>query len=77
MTDISYDQDLDNVNIELFNRFGMDYSDERRFRCVCCKAPICLDEGYSSSGKRMICARCFYTKFDGDIIKAHNWMRED
>lgn len=77
MTDILYDQDLNNVNVELFNRFGMDYPKDRRFRCVCCREPICLDDGYSSSGHRMICERCFNTKFDGNILKAHDWMRED
>lgn len=76
MTDILYDQDLNNVNVELYNRLGMDYSEERRFRCVCCKKPICLDEGYSSRGNRMICERCFNTKFEGNILKAHDWMRE-
>lgn len=76
MTDILYDKNLNNVNIELFNRFGMVYPKERRFRCVCCKKPICLDEGYSSRGRRMICDRCFITKFDGSILKAHVWMRE-
>lgn len=77
MADILYDKDLNNVNIELFNRFGMDNSRERRFRCVCCKEPISLEEGYSSSGRRMICERCLNTKFDGNILKAHDWMRED
>lgn len=77
MTDILYDQDLNNVNIELFNRFGTDYPKERHFRCVCCGEPICLNEGNSSRGRRMICDRCLNDKFDGNILKAHDWMRED
>ena len=77
MINISYDHHLNNVNIAIFNRFGMDYSRERRFRCVCCKEPISLDEGYSSRGRRMICDRCLNVKFGGDILKAHAWMLED
>lgn len=76
MTDILYYTDLNNVNVELFNRFGMDYPKERRFRCVCCKEPICLDKGYSSSGRRMICLACYAKYFNSDILAAHAWMRE-
>ena len=77
MVDIEYDRDLDTVNIEVFKRTGFDNGAERCFRCVCCKDPICLDEGYSSRGRRMICEQCFNTKFDGNILKAHDWMQED
>ena len=77
MDDILYDKDLNNVNIELYNRFGTDYPEERWFRCVCCKDPTRLDEGYSSRGHRMICERCFNTKFDGNILKARDWWQED
>lgn len=76
MTDILYDQDLNNVNIELFNRLWFDYPKVKAFRCVCCKEPISFDEGYSSNGRRMICELCLNTKFDGNILKARDWMRE-
>lgn len=40
MVRIEYDEDLDTVNVEIFERTGLDNGTERRFRCVCCKKPI-------------------------------------
>ena len=71
MVDIEYDKDLDTVNIEVF-----DNSTERRFRCVCCKKPICISESFSSRGHRMICWSCYSKYFNDDILVAHAWMRE-
>ena len=76
MFDIEYDRDLDTVNIEVFKRTGLDNGTERRFRCVCCKKPICISECISSRGHRMICCSCYLKYFNNDILAAHAWMRE-
>ena len=71
-----YDRDLDTVNIEVFKRTGFDNSAERRFRCVCCKKPICISDSFSSRGRRMICWSCYLKYFNNNILAAHAWMRE-
>ena len=76
MFDIEYDGDLDAVNIEVFKRTGTYNSTERRFRCVCCKKPICISESASSRGHRMTCCSCYLKYFNDDILAAHAWMRE-
>ena len=76
MFDIEYDRDLDVVNIEVFKRTGLDNGTERRFRCVCCKNPICIDESISSRFHRMVCWSCYLRYFDGNILAAHAWMSE-
>lgn len=76
MFDIEYDRDLDTVNIEVFKRTGLDNGTERRFRCVCCKKPICISECISSRGHRMICWPCYLKYFNDNILAAHAWMRE-
>lgn len=76
MVDIEYDKDLDTVNIEAFERKGTYNDTERRFRCVCCKKPICISESFSSRGRRMICWSCYLKYFNGNILVAHAWMKE-
>ena len=76
MCEIEYDKGLDMVNVEIFGRTGTDNSTERRYRCVCCRKPVCIDESYSSRGRLMICESCFLKYFDGDILAAHKRMRE-
>lgn len=73
---IEYDKNLDTVNIEVFERTGIDNETERRFRCVCCKKPICISESFSSHGHRMVCWSCYSKYFNGNILIAHLWMRE-
>lgn len=70
MFDIEYDRDLDTVNIEVFERKGPYNDIERRFRCVCCKKPICIDESILSRGHRMVCWSC-YLKYSIAI----SWLR--
>lgn len=76
MFDIEYDKDLDTVNIEVFKRTGTYNPTERRFRCVCCKKPICISKCVSSRGRRMICWQCYSKYFNNEILAAHAWMRE-
>ena len=76
MADIEYEKDLDIVNIEVFERTGLDDGTERRFRCVCCKKPICIAESISSRGYRMVCWSCYSKYFNDDVLAAHAWMRE-
>ena len=75
MNDIEYDENIDTVNIEIFSRTGTSNYNERRFRCVLCKQPVCIDESYSSNGRKMICWICLHRYFDGKILDAHAWMR--
>lgn len=76
MADIEYDEDLDIVNVEVIERTGLDNQTERRFRCVCCKKPISILESISSRGHHMICWTCYWKYFDGNILAAHEWMKE-
>ena len=76
MVDIEYARDINTVNIETFKRTGFDNYTERRFRCVCCKKPICIAECVSSRGHRMICGSCYLKYFNNDSLAAHTWMRE-
>ena len=76
MDGIEYDKDLDTVNVEIFGRTGTDNGTERRYRCVRCRKPICINESYSSRGHRMICWSCLWKYFDGNILAAHEWMKE-
>lgn len=71
------DDSINVVNLELFRRTGVMYAWENRYRCVCCKKPVSIDDSYSSSGHRLICETCYNKHFDGDILKAHEWMCKD
>lgn len=76
MCEIEYDKTINLVNVEIFGRTGTDNPNENRFRCVCCKKPICISECVSSRGHRMLCFSCYSKYFNGDILAAHAWMRE-
>lgn len=74
---IVYDNDINTVNIELYQRTGLNNDLENRYRCVCCKKPVSIRDSYSSCGHRLICYACYIKYFDDDILKAHKWMRKD
>ena len=65
------------VDIELYQRTGLNNDLENRYRCVCCKKPVSIRDSYSSCGHRLICYACYIKYFDDDILKAHKWMRKD
>lgn len=74
---IVYDNDINAVNIEIYQRTGFNNDFENRYRCVCCKKPVSIRNSYSSCGHRLICDACYIKYFDDDILKAHQWMRKD
>lgn len=73
MSRIEYDHDIDIVNIEVFQRFGIEDPSVPRHRCVICKKPVTIDDSYSFGGHMLICMRCFYKHFDGELHKVANW----
>ena len=77
MSRIEYDRDIDIVNIEVFQRFGIETSSVPRHRCVICKKPVSIDDSYSFSGHMLICMGCFYKYFDGDFNKFDEWDNEE
>lgn len=77
MEKIEYDKDIDLVNIEIFGRTGTDNVTEKRYRCVLCKQPVCIDDSYSAHGHKLICNRCVWTKFDGRYSNMFKWQRGD
>lgn len=62
---IVYDNDINTVNIELFQRYCLDNDLENRYRCVCCKKPVSMRDSYSSCGHRLICDACYIKYFKG------------
>ena len=73
MSRIEYDHDIDIVNIEVFQRFGIEAPSVPRHRCVICKKPASIDDSYSFGGHMLICMGCFYKHFDGELHKVANW----
>ena len=47
------------------------------FRCVICKKPVSIDDSYSFCGHMLICMRCFYKHFDGELHKVNEWKNEE
>ena len=74
---ITYDDNINIVNIELYQRNNFNNDLEKRYRCVCCKKPVSIRDSISSRGHRLVCNSCFIKYFDGDVLKAHEWMRKD
>ena len=72
-----YDHDIDIVNIEVFQRFGIEDPSAPRHRCVICKKPVSIDDSYSFSGHMLICTGCFYKHFDGELHKVNEWKNEE
>lgn len=77
MSRIEYDHDVDIVNIEVFQKFGIEAPSLPRHRCVICKKPVSIDDSYSFSGHILICMGCFYKHFDGDFNKFDEWDNEE
>lgn len=77
MEKIEYDKDIDLVNIEIFGRTGIDNPVEKRYRCVICKQPVCIDDSFSKHGHKLFCYTCFYRKFDGRCDRVFDWQRGD
>lgn len=77
MERIDYDHDIDTVNVEMFNRTGTAYPAEKRYRCVLCKNPVCIDDSFSKQGHKLICYTCLYAKFKGIHIHALEWQGGD
>lgn len=77
MGKIEYDRDLDIYNIDVFQRFGVEATSVPRHRCVICKKPVSIDDSYSFCGHMLICMRCFYKHFDGELHKVNEWKNEE
>ncbi len=65
--------EINNKNIEIFQETGTLDPDERRFTCVLCGKPACIDESYSNQGKNLICWDCKNTRFQ-DSETAYRWI---
>lgn len=74
---IEYDRNIDIVNIEVFQRFGVEAPSVPRHRCVICKKPVSIDDSYSFGGHMLICERCFYKHFNGELHKVNEWKNEE
>lgn len=77
MGKIEYDRDLDIYNIDVFQRFGVEATSVPRHRCVICKKSVSIDDSYSFCGHMLICMRCFYKHFDGELHKVNEWKNEE
>ena len=77
MGKIEYDRDLDNYNIDVFQKFGVEATSVPRHRCVICKKPVSIDDSYSFCGHMLICMKCFYKHFDGELHKVNEWKNEE
>ena len=77
MSRIEYDHDIDIVNIEVFQRFGIEDPSVLHHRCVICKKPISIDGSYSFNGHMLICMGCFYKHFDCDLNKVNEWKNKE
>lgn len=74
---IAYDNDINIVNVELYQRNGVENDFENRYRCVCCKKPVSISNSHSSCGHRLICSDCYIKYFNCNTLKAYAWMRKD
>lgn len=76
MSKVEYDHGIDIINIEIFQRFGVEDPSVPRHRCVICKKPVSIDDSYSFGGHMLICIGCFYKHFGGKIYKVNAWKKE-
>lgn len=59
------DEKVNNKNIELFERYGINNREENIYTCVCCEKKTCISDSCSIGGAYLVCNRCAWGKFDG------------
>lgn len=70
---MEYNKVIDQKNIEIFNKKGLNDSNEYRHKCVLCGNACNIDRSISHHGERLICNDCARKKFKS-LLQAFQWI---
>lgn len=72
----NYEQ-IDRVNIKIFQEYGLNNPEEYRLRCVICGEEACIGNSISCQGHRLIHNWCANRVFGyGNILEAFKWLED-
>lgn len=70
------DKKINNKNIKLFKKFGVNNGENNIYTCICCGKKTCADDSCSVEGAYLVCVGCIFDKFNGSWNNCMKWQDE-
>lgn len=70
------DKKVNNKNIKLFKKFGVNNGEDDIYTCICCGKKTCANDSCSIEGAYLVCSECVDDKFNGSWYDCKDWQNE-
>lgn len=75
--DVIIDEKVNELNKEMFEKYGTQRPNKKRHRCCVCKEPVSISGSFSNNGDRLICSICAYKIFSGNVYSLMKWINRE